>query len=71
MSEKAIKIPAQVLKDLAEIKSLGNVNMYSKDQILVACINLKYYTTAIWISDNFTVYLKGITKGFEPSDSCD
>ena len=59
-----IELPDLVMKDLDRIKALGNVNMYSKNQILVTCINLGYYKTAIWLSDNFYLYLKGMEKGF-------
>lgn len=59
-----IALPARVLKDLERIKALGNINMYSKNQILVTCINLGYNSTAIWLSDNFYLYLKGMEKEF-------
>ncbi|MCP2732518.1 hypothetical protein NJ959_29230 [Symplocastrum sp. BBK-W-15] len=59
-----IELPARVIKDLKRIKALGNINMYSKNQILVTCINLGYNSTAIWLSDNFYLYLKGMEKEF-------
>lgn len=59
-----IALPARVMNDLERIKALGNINMYSKNQILVTCINLGYNSTAIWLSDNFYLYLKGMEKEF-------
>jgi hypothetical protein len=59
-----IELPARVTQDLERIKALGNINMYSKNQILVTCINLGYNSTAIWLSDNFYLYLKGMEKEF-------
>lgn len=60
--KEPIELPNRVIKDLERIKDLGNINMYSKNQILVSCINLGYYSTAIWLSDNFYLYLKEMDK---------
>lgn len=59
-----IELPNRVIKDLERIKALGNINMYSKNQILLTCINLGYNSTAIWLSDNFYLYLKRMEKEF-------
>ncbi len=59
-----IELPDRVMNDLERIKALGNINMYSKNQILVTCINLGYNSTAIWLSDNFYLYLKRMEKEF-------
>ncbi|HBE19025.1 MAG TPA: hypothetical protein DEG17_00155 [Cyanobacteria bacterium UBA11149] len=62
-----LELPERVIQDLERIKDLGYVNMYSKNQLLATCIKLGYYSTAIWISDNFYLYLKEMEKEFESS----
>lgn len=65
----AVRVPAEVLAGLEEVRRSGETNMFDRPAVQVLANRNGAFSTVIWIEENKDLYARGIFEGFEPVDA--
>ena len=69
MKNGRVPIPTKVMEGLEAVRLSGKTNMLDRPMVASLALDMGFPQTAIWISENRTLYAQGVFRGFQPTDS--
>ena len=69
MRHAKVSVPARVLDGLEAVRLSGKTNMFDIPIVVNLAVDMGFPHTAIWVSENRSLYCQGLLRGFEPMES--